>query len=321
MADSPFVNQVIRDTVGLPDSLQVSSDNIVRDVPQDLDPNTIWHPQGNQSWIPILFFVLFITSYFLWRYLRQRKQLIKLNLLYEEKKTEFDDILCRYNPYYKSLGNQNKERFLRRTIAFMNAKDFKYIGLEAEEMIPLLISATAIQLTFGLDQYLLDYFHTIYVLKDSYRYGLSEKPFEGHVSEEGIFLSWSHFLREFDNYTDGENVGLHEMAHALTYVNFTVQEGKDDSFRSKFYQFSPIARPVFERMKAGETTLLDNYAASSFEEFWAVSIETFFERPLPFREQLPEVYFGLCYLLNQDPLSPDKIEVIGSQLSVSTKIF
>ncbi|HEX4852152.1 MAG TPA: zinc-dependent peptidase, partial [Puia sp.] len=65
-------------------------------------------------------------------------------------------------------------------------------------------------------------------------------------------------------------------------------------------------------MKGGESTLLDNYAASSFEEFWAVSIETFFERPFPFREQLPEVYFGLCFLLNQDPLKPDKIEVIGS---------
>ena len=50
--------------------------------------------------------------------------------------------------------------------------------------MPLLISSAAIQLTFGLENYLLDHFTTIYVLKDNYRYGLYNTPFEGHVSEE-----------------------------------------------------------------------------------------------------------------------------------------
>ncbi len=173
--------------------------------------------------------------------------------------------------------------------------------------MPLLVSATAIQLTFGLKHYLLDYFETIYILKNDYTYGSSAVPFEGHVSDDGIYLSWDNFLREYSDYTDGENVGLHEMAHALTYVNFTVQDGIDDSFRKKFYEFSPIARPVFERLQAGESMLFDKYASTSYDEFWAVCIETFFERPFPFREQQPELYAALCSLLNQDPATADKV--------------
>ena len=60
-------------------------------------------------------------------------------------------------------------------------------------------------------------------------------------------------------------------------------------------------------MQAGQVNLLNKYAATNFEEFWAVCIETFFEKPVPFREQLPELYHSLCHLLNQDPTTSAKI--------------
>lgn len=110
------------------------------------------------------------------------------------------------------------------------------------------------------------------------------------------------------DYPDGQNVGLHEMAHALTYVNFTVREGRDKAFHDHFTEFSAVARPIFERMRAGEANLLDTYAATNYEEFWAVCIETFFERSNAFRKHLPELYVSLCSLLNQDPLTAEKIQ-------------
>jgi Mlc titration factor MtfA (ptsG expression regulator) len=60
-------------------------------------------------------------------------------------------------------------------------------------------------------------------------------------------------------------------------------------------------------MQAGEASLLDKYAATNYQEFWAVCIETFFERPEEFKKQMPNLYFALCHLLNQDPLTPKKI--------------
>ncbi len=234
-----------------------------------------------------------------------RKQ--KLRRVFLSKSDDYDALLGRYNPYYKSLSKGGKDRFLARLLHFIEVKKFDYIDISPDESMPLLISATAIQLTFGLENYLLDHLGTIHILKDKYRYGLYSTPFEGHVSDEGIYLSWSHFVKEFTDYSDGQNVGLHEMAHALTYVNFTVQEGRDKVFHDYFHEFSTVARPIFERMQGGEITLLDAYAATNYQEFWAVCVETFFERSSTFRRQLPELYFSLCTLLNQDPLTPDKI--------------
>lgn len=239
--------------------------------------------------------------------LRQRKRL----RFFKSRRDSFDTILSRFNPYYRSLSAPARERFLRRVLLFMEAKKFEYIDIEPEETMPLLISAAAVQLTFGLEHFLLDYFRNIYILKDKYRFGKYNMPFEGHVSEEGIYLSWAHFIREFTDYSDGQNVGLHEMAHALTYVNFTVRNGRDNSFHDRFVEFSAVGRPIFERMQAGETTLLDPYAATNYQEFWAVCIETFFERPTLFKKGLPELYSSLCVLLNQDPLIPYKVLTIN----------
>lgn len=232
---------------------------------------------------------------------------VKVTRIYDDRHWDFDNILSQYNPYYKSLDDTVRDRFLRRVLHFMEDKEFEYVDLDKEERMPLLISAAAVQLTFGLERYLLDYFKTIYILKENYRFGLYNMPFEGHVSEDGIYLSWSNFIREFTDYSDGQNVGLHEMAHALAYVNFTVEDGRDNTFHDKFTDFSETARPVFERMQAGETTILDPYAATNYQEFWAVSIETFFEKTHAFKRQLPDLYNSLCVLLNQDPLSPRKV--------------
>jgi Mlc titration factor MtfA (ptsG expression regulator) len=90
-------------------------------------------------------------------------------------------------------------------------------------------------------------------------------------------------------------------------VNFTVEDGKDEIFHDKFKDFSEVARPIYERMQAGEATILDPYAATNYQEFWAVSIETFFEKAHTFKKQLPELYKALCILLNQDPLTARKI--------------
>jgi MtfA peptidase len=114
-------------------------------------------------------------------------------------------------------------------------------------------------------------------------------------------------MREFADYSDGQNVGLHEMAHALTHVNFTAHEGRDPAFHDAFVNFSAVARPIYERMKGGETNLLNSYAATNYQEFWAVCIETFFERSSDFKNQLPDLYTALCTLLNQDPLTTEKL--------------
>jgi Mlc titration factor MtfA (ptsG expression regulator) len=247
-----------------------------------------------------------IVVFFVIRRRRRWYQRNRIDELLQTRQVDYDNLLSRANPYYNSLSSEGRDRFLKRVLLFIQSKRFEYIDMEVQESAPLLISAAAVQLTYGLDHFLLDYFSTIYVVSNKYTYGLTPTPYEGHVSQDGIYLSWADFTREFADYTDGQNVGLHEMAHALTYVNFTAHEGRDATFHDAFVNFSAIARPIFERMKAGETNILNPYAATNYQEFWAVCIETFFERSSDFKSQLPQLYTALCTLLNQDPLTTEK---------------
>jgi len=311
--DSVYIINNLSDTSGLPDSVKAAISELPDPIKTILSSaqqtETTKHDDdlylGITIYLSIILAVIIIPV--LARYLRSQLIMKKRVRDYESKEVVFDNILHHYNPYYKSMGTEHRKRFMNRAIHFMGSKDFKYIDIQPEAMMPLLISGAAVQLTFGLKNYLLDYFKTIYVLRDNYRYGLYNMPFEGHVNEDGIYLSWNNFLREYNDYMDGQNVGLHELAHASAYVSFTVEDGKDASFHDKFKDFSMVARPVFERMQSGEANLLDKYAATDYQEFWAVCVETFFERSEEFKKQLPDLYFALCHLLNQDPLTPGKI--------------
>lgn len=221
----------------------------------------------------------------------------------QEKSATFHDHLMENIHFYRILPEEQKKRFLERTTAFMTLHTFEYVNIEKEERMPLLISAAAVQLTFGLDEFLLDHFKVIYVLKEDYHYGHYNMPFMGHVDHTGIYLSWNNFLRGFDNYSDAHNVGIHEMAHALTYVNFVSEEGgKDEHFKEEFRNFSKTARPIFEAMQKGEVNMLDPYAATNYNEFWAVAVETFFEKSFQMRAEMPELYHAMSVLLRQDPL-------------------
>jgi MtfA peptidase len=264
--------------------------------------------QVDTKWAPVFVFSLMAVVFLVpvlikWGYQTWRKTTV--DRTYTSKQALYDSLLQQYIPYYRRLTAAQKERFLKRTLTFMALKRFEYVQMEAEEQMPLLISAAAVQLTFGLDNYLMDHFDTIYVLRHDYHYGLNSVPFQGHVNREGIYLSWTNFLKAYANYEDGDNVGLHEMAHALSYVNFTANRGFDNGFKHRFRKFSPIGRAYFYRAQHGDTAFLGKYAATNYEEFWAVCVENFFERPQSFNEQLPELYEAMCKLLKQDMLASD----------------
>src|SRR5580698_1479872 len=105
-----------------------------------------------------------LLVFFVIRRRRRWYQQNKIDQLLQTRQMADDSLLSRYNPYYQSLSAEGRERFLKRVLLFVQSKRFEYIDMEAQESIPLLIGATAIQLTYGLDHFLLDYFSTIYVV-------------------------------------------------------------------------------------------------------------------------------------------------------------
>jgi Mlc titration factor MtfA (ptsG expression regulator) len=190
--------------------------------------------------------------------------------------------------------------------------------------MPILVSAVAVQLTFGLEKFMLNYFADIFILRDDYHYGFYSRPFMGHVDQTGIYLSWDNFIKGLSGQMADCNIGLHEMGHALAYVNFITATEQDKIFTKEFPNFSKIAKPIFTGMQQGEKNLLGDYAATNYHEFWAVAVEMFFETPVRFKHELPELYEVMTRVLNQDPLTAlkGKLTILKrSSVSNETAIF
>jgi Mlc titration factor MtfA (ptsG expression regulator) len=217
--------------------------------------------------------------------------------------TFYHSVVSRHLKYYNRLNLDEQRKFLFRTYQFQHSKNFHYIEVEQNAEMPILVSAAAVQLTFGLEKFKLNYFDDIFILRDDYHYGFYSRPFMGHVDQTGIYLSWDNFIKGISGLTPNCNVGLHEMGHALAYVNFITRTEEDKHFKKEFHNFSKVARPIFTSMQGGAKNLLGDYAATNYHEFWAVAIEVFFENAVLFRQELPELYEAMSRVLNQDPLN------------------
>jgi MtfA peptidase len=210
--------------------------------------------------------------------------------------------------YFNDLSHDLKWRFVKRVHQFRLQKRFHYIGLENNEETAILISASAVQVTFGLDNYMLAYFKDIYILADSYHMDNDDELYIGHVAPDGIYLSWKHFLYGYSNKTDNINVAVHEMAHALLYNNFFAQYGGGDThFRLNYEKFSNSTGPILADAITKRKSYLRSYAFSNLHEFWAVSAEAFFENPDGLKNNMPDLYEAMCRVLNQDPMTKNKL--------------
>lgn len=225
-----------------------------------------------------------------------------------------DDIFNNYSfiigslfSYYNDLPPDQKHRFVKRVYEFRKGKKFHFIGLENNEDTAILVSSSAVQVTFGLNNYLLSHFKDIYVLADAYHMDNDEELYIGHVAPEGIYLSWKHFIYGYSHKRDNINVAVHEMAHALLYNNFFAQYGIDSHFRLNYEKFSNSTGPILADVITNRRSYLRSYAFSNLHEFWAVSVEAFFENPGGLKENMPDLYDALCRVLNQDPMTAAKI--------------
>ena len=219
-------------------------------------------------------------------------------------KEKMVSILGKRFPYFQSLNPLQKDKFLDRLTAFMKTKAFKTHDIRGFNEMPVLISATAVQFSFGLEEYLLPQFEFIHFYPEEFINTKSPTGFlEGNVSGHSINISWKHFLEGFLYPDDGQNVGLHEIAHAYYYQNFISKENTDKNFITDFAMFNNTANKAFEQEKMPDNDLFTEYALRNPQEFWAECAELFFEKPAALNNTYPKLYSSLKNLLNQDPLN------------------
>ncbi|MFY0651177.1 MAG: zinc-dependent peptidase [Cyclobacteriaceae bacterium] len=217
---------------------------------------------------------------------------------------KYKQILKQHFSYYNDLNPEEKKHFERKVQYFIDTKEFipRKIKRVTAEM-KVLISASAVQLTFGYPRVVLSHFKRILVYPDDYYSTINQAYHKGEVNPrlQAIVLGWKNFLQGYMIPDDGINLGLHEMAHALRLENL-IQNNEIGFFEPYVVdEWHGLAEQEIERIAQGKSRMFRDYAATDQDEFFAIAVENFFERPKDFKELMPNLYYVLTKLLRQDP--------------------
>ena len=120
-----------------------------------------------------------------------------------------------------------------------------------------------------------------------------------------VVLSWAHTERGAFIDDDGHNVVFHEFAHQLDdlsgYTNGAPILAKGHSLWDWERIFTDAYDRLVEAVDAEQETFLDPYGATSPEEYFAVVVELFLERPRDLQREEPAVYDQLAQYFGLDP--------------------
>jgi MtfA peptidase len=233
---------------------------------------------------------------------------------------EWLKIIKRNVAFFVRLSAKDQAELLDHIQIFLAEKIFEgCAGQEITDEVRVTVAAQACLLLLHRKT---DYFPrllTILVYPSTYLVD-EQRPITAEIWEEGkshragetartmgsMVLAWDAVKAGAADPSDGKNVVLHEFAHQLDYENFAADGTPALATRNQQLAWREVMRTEFASLRAAEATgiptLLDTYGATNAAEFFAVSTEAFFERPIMLRAQHPRLYAELQNYFQQDPV-------------------
>lgn len=216
----------------------------------------------------------------------------------------FNEELARFSHFHKRLEKAEQLLFEDKSWNVFSSKEFVAKGElpEVSFRMRMIISSYVAQLTFGFDDLLLDSFRRFEIYTAPF---ISEKLntlVKGEASSFGVIrLSWLDLVEGHNDNTNGINLALHEFAHALLFDNIDNREDFHFLDTEAYLAFMQLAEEEIVHMRNNKEHFYRNYAASNIHEFFAVSVENFFERSVDMERELPNLFLGLTRLLKMNP--------------------
>ena len=219
-------------------------------------------------------------------------------------------------PVLHYLNEDEQIKLKRLTILFLHYKSLEVIDdLEMTTAMQLIIALQACLpiLNLGLDWY--GGWKSVIVYPGAFSRQSSETDeygivHNGRINLSGeswqkgpVILSWNDTLHLGRN--DGRNVVIHELAHKLDMLNGganglpPLHDGLSVKQWSEVFNHAYVDFEM--RLEQKESIPIDEYAAKSPAEFFAVFSELFFEKPLIIQQYYPDVYGLLVKFYRQNP--------------------
>jgi MtfA peptidase len=209
-------------------------------------------------------------------------------------------------PYFARLKPIHRLEFLRKLETILSTKRLVPRGglEEVTSEMEVLIGATITMVIFGWKRLRLAHFHTILVYPNAYYSTVKKVYHRGEVNPKHglIVVSWKCFVEGMADPSDGVNVGIHEIAHALKLANLIETDGEHEFNPKAWAEYNHWVPAEMERLRKGLPSLFRESAALNEHEFFAVALESFFECSQDLKNYHPKLYQALVQLLRQDPL-------------------
>lgn len=230
----------------------------------------------------------------------------------------FRAILQRNIPVYAAMSGELQHQLDKLVQQFLFQKKFVgCAGLEVDDEMRLTIAGQACLLLLNRPTRVYPDLQTVLVYPSMFMVPRKNVDEAGVVTEEPqhllgeswgdgrVILSWDHVQRGAADWTDGQNVVLHEFAHQLDSEsgsnNGAPYLGSETNYRS----WSEVLSRDFANLRTDamyrQESVMDHYGATSPAEFFAVATETFFEKPWQMFERHPALFSELFKYYRVDP--------------------
>lgn len=238
---------------------------------------------------------------------RLRKYLRRRTLVEQPFPIAWRQTLERCVAFYRDLDPAGRDRFETDVAIFLaEQRIYGQKGRPVDDEIRVLVAASAAMLSFGLPDWEWPRLRDIVIyptaFDETYHTGDNER-ISGMVHSQGpIIFSARDLKHGFRNPEDAGNVGLHELAHVMDFAS-----GDADGIPAglSWIASAPWVQLVADRLRkvrrAECRQVLRAYAGTNEAEFFAVAVETFFEKPAQLRDRDPELYAMLSGYFRQDP--------------------
>jgi len=260
-----------------------------------------WNPVG-----VLAVAVITLIAVYRWqtRKIRRRRAILS-----EPFPKEWEAVLQRDVVFFRVLDAVEQQRFRGLLQVFLGEKSITGIKVRLDTTTRVLAAASAIIPIFGFPGWEWDQIREVLVypnrFDDEFQFGDTEgNNILGMVGAGGMnrlmILSKPDLISGFRNATDKRNVGLHEFAHLVDKSDGVIDGVPSVGLgREAIGPWIDLVRRKMAEIEAGNSDI-NRYALTNEAEFFAVTSEYFFERPVVLQRKHPELYSALERVFNQD---------------------
>jgi Mlc titration factor MtfA (ptsG expression regulator) len=213
----------------------------------------------------------------------------------------YQDLLNDYVKFYSQLDNEGKKQFEARFEKFLSAIKITGANAEVEDIDRVLIGAAAVIPVFFISDWEYVNLREVLLYPGNFNTDFDQEGNDrmisgmvGSGSMQNVLIISKWDLRQgFINSKSNRNTAIHEFVHLIDKMDGTLDGIPEILLQRKYVaQWQQLIENTMDEIRQGRSDI-DLYAATSPVECFAVISEYFFEQPLLFGSNHPELHLML----------------------------